>query len=276
MSTIAMNPIAMNPIAMNPIAMNPIAMNPIAMNPIAINPISWEVITDPLAEQLRNHVWKHFNYVLTQDDAEEIMFTDRWSSIDEFIEYMQQDTVNPGISQTIPSQTNCQLLPPGCLYSTQQLDAMDAGSLPLDYGLYGQSMIDLNLDTILPREEEDDGYDSNVGSIYDGEPLRRYQSIKLPTYEITPRPLFSPRPLFAPRPLFTPLPLFSHSTVSETFDLNPMVEEPGNLPTHPPLPMVQEAKPKSRKRDMFSKLCPCLTDKIKKLREKIPPLEESA
>ncbi|KAI0534733.1 hypothetical protein GGR58DRAFT_520114 [Xylaria digitata] len=219
----------------------------IAMNPYPF--FSQETMTDPLAQQLKNHIWKRFNYVLTQSDAEEIMFTDMWSSIEEFIEYMQQD----GVGQPIPSMTNYKPLPPGRLYTTQELDAMDAAILPLDYGLHDQRMIDMNLDTILVGEDDDE-YDSDVDSIYidyDGEPLPRYQSVKLPIYEY-----LSPPPSY-------------HSNVSGIFDLDPMVEEPMNLSTDLPLTTAQEAKPKSRRHNMFSKLRPRLTDKIKKLREKI-------
>ncbi|KAH8168095.1 hypothetical protein CIB48_g124 [Xylaria polymorpha] len=209
-----------------------------------------------LAEQLKTHVWRKFRYVLTEDDIEEIIFTDMWPSIEVFIEYMTQDCV--GVGEVIPGTINRKPPPTARIYASAELDAMDAGVLPLDYGLLHPRIEELGLDD----DDDDDDDDASILTNYDGEPLPLYNGDKLPIY----------RPPSASPPEY-------HGAY---FDPNEDVWWPGDsiiesLKDLPGITVAQETTTDSTRRSKhnpFSKLRPRLTAGIQKLKEKFPRLKK--
>ncbi|KAI8631557.1 hypothetical protein F5Y19DRAFT_473229 [Xylariaceae sp. FL1651] len=137
-----------------------------------------------------DYAWDHYRYVLTASDADEIMYEGMWESVDDFIEYMQQ--ANCGAGEPIPGTTNMKPPPTTRLYTTTELDAMDAGILPMSYGLRDRIAPEINI--FLGGDVEDDESDEDFGdgdedddnisilTDFDGEPLPIYESERLPAY----------------------------------------------------------------------------------------------
>ncbi|KAI0453488.1 hypothetical protein F5B21DRAFT_284673 [Xylaria acuta] len=226
------------------------------MTTIAINnflPFPQETANLIIAEQLKNHVWHKFHYVLSEGDVEEILFTDMWPSIEEFIEYMTQDCV--GIGEVIPGTINRKPPPTATLYSSAQLDAMDAGILPLYYGLRRADGIEMYLGS---DDEDDRDYDDSILTEYGGEPLPLYDGDKLPVYSCPP-----------------PSPTHSSHLV-DCLHLHDVIG-PGDLVTQPKDPpgvtVVEETTNlKSRsKHNPLSLLHPRFANRVQGLKEKFPP-----
>jgi hypothetical protein len=127
-----------------------------------------------LAQRLISYVWKHYNYALTQCDAEDIMYTDMWGSIEEFIEYMQQFD---GAGELTTSDHK------SSLYSTAELDAMDAGILPSGPDLCSliQGSTRSECEKYLGTDDEDEDFEDSESG-YNDELLPRYQGDERPTY----------------------------------------------------------------------------------------------
>ncbi|KAI1424223.1 hypothetical protein F5Y12DRAFT_753702, partial [Xylaria sp. FL1777] len=130
------------------------------MTTIMMSPFLPQAVeVDLLSQQLQDQAWTKFRYVLSQTDIEELLFTDMWSSLEELIEYMHQDGVS--IGTLIPGTTTYKPPATAQLYSTLELDAMDAGVLPLDYGLPSSSIpMQLDRDGNFFSDDEDDNIDS--------------------------------------------------------------------------------------------------------------------
>ncbi|KAI0446888.1 hypothetical protein F4803DRAFT_576593 [Xylaria telfairii] len=195
-----------------------------------------------LAERLKTHVFHEFRYVLTAGDIEEILFTDMWPSIEAFIEYMMQDCV--AVGEVIPGTINRKPPPTAKFYSSAELDAMDSGVLPLDYGL-------------LDHDEDDD----SIFTDYDGEPLPLYDGDKLSVYRI---PSASP-------------PEYRSAYFDPTDDVeigDPVIIDPPRYP--PGVTIAQETTDSTRrsKHNTFSKLRPRFNAGIQKLKEKFPRLKK--
>ncbi|RYC58911.1 hypothetical protein CHU98_g7299 [Xylaria longipes] len=214
-----------------------------------------------LTEQLKKHVWHKYHYALTDGDVEEIVFTDMWPSIEDFIEYMTQDYVGTG--EVIPETINQKPPPTATIYSTAELDAMDSGVLPLDYRLRRAEDIEMYLGPDDESDDDDDG--SSMLTDYWGEPLPLYDGDKLPVYRYPSSSL----PIYRSHPV-------------DSFDINdgigPRIPEPlQDPPQDPPgVTIVEETtNPKSRsKYNPLSRLCPRFSNRVQRFKEKFSRLKK--
>ncbi|KAI3318960.1 hypothetical protein HD806DRAFT_548809 [Xylariaceae sp. AK1471] len=210
---------------------------------------------DILAQRFINYVWKHYHYVLTHCDAEDIMYTDMWGSVEEFIEYMQQfERVR------IPTTTTATDKKSARIYSTAELDAMDAGILPLDYSPCGQSEVQSavgsDFEMYLGTDEDEDDDDSDANSVfmaYNGEPLPQYDGDNLPAYR-------------------SPVPSY-HSQVTEYFgaSASASISTIELNPEDPELPeaIIEEAELETKpRRGRLSQFRPRFVARLQRLKQK--------
>ncbi|KAI0116531.1 hypothetical protein GGR51DRAFT_574818 [Nemania sp. FL0031] len=160
------------------------------MDAIAINPfLTQDTHADILSQQLRSYAWKNFRYALTQCDVEEILFTEMWNSLEDFIGYMKQDGVVLG--DPIPGTMNYIPPPITQFYTMGELDAIDAGILPINYGISGSYAPSIEMQ---PGGDSEDRDSVSIFTDYDGEPLPLYTEDKPPSYPSLPPPLSEPPP----------------------------------------------------------------------------------
>ncbi|KAI0516933.1 hypothetical protein F5B22DRAFT_655232 [Xylaria bambusicola] len=194
-------------------------------------------------EQLKTHAWDNFHYRLTQTDIEELIFSDMWGSLEQFIEYMGQEGVNVGTP--IEGTANYKPPPTTQLYTNEELAAMDALILPLDYAISPRS-IDEQIEAFErhnPLEDPDDE-DIDAESVftdYSGDTLPPYDGIKLPPYQAN---------------------LIEHIYICN--------EASSNLPKNSGSSCTTDSDPEvQRRKNPFAKIRPRISSKAKRLREKL-------
>ncbi|KAI1358107.1 hypothetical protein F5Y08DRAFT_346041 [Xylaria arbuscula] len=146
-------------------------------------------------QQLKTHAWNKFHYKLTLNDIEELIYSDIWNSLDEFIEYITQD----GINISAPATAH--------LFSNDELDAMSAEILPLNYG---NEQIDISGgQAVLQRRDFDN---ESIFTNYTVDTLPLYDGIKLPPYESNEALYSPPEYTEIPLPASIPSPKISTKT----------------------------------------------------------------
>ncbi|KAK5625126.1 hypothetical protein RRF57_000842 [Xylaria bambusicola] len=159
------------------------------MTTISVTPMLPHEVEIHLAyEQLKTHAQDKFQYALTQSDIEELIFSDMWDSLEQFVEYMGQEGVSVGTP--IQGTANCKPSPTTQLYSNDELAAMDALILPLDYAVHSRNIggqiegFERHIPLEAPNVEDIDA--RSIFTDYSGDALPLYDSVKLPSYQTSP------------------------------------------------------------------------------------------
>lgn len=211
------------------------------MTTMSVTPLTPHEVEINLAYQhLKTHAWINFQYILNQNDIRELIFSDMWGSLEEFIDYMGQSGVNIGA----PIQGTANYTPPSTaqLFSGEEIEAMGGAILPLNYGLYSGS-IDQRLDLFDRQSSLENLHDrdSNAQTIftdYSSEKLPLYDGVKLPPYR-------------------------SHIGDIEA----PITDSPEYIES--PLPNIVPSSKGSRRIEPFSKLRSRISAKVRSLRDKL-------
>ncbi|KAI0484888.1 hypothetical protein GGR56DRAFT_669397 [Xylariaceae sp. FL0804] len=109
-----------------------------------------------LLREIQAYGLRHYDYVLTRRDGEDILGDDVWATVDDYCEYM----IGAALTEPVPGRPHLvRSRSFDLLYTTAELDAMDAGELPLDYqGSKSASSADSDDEYY---EAEEDGEESN-------------------------------------------------------------------------------------------------------------------